>query len=422
MGLTMRERKAVSREIKGKYRRAGKKEKGNMLDWFCHATGYNRCYAGRVLRAEVGAGRGTQPGGGGKAQKQKSREKQVVRARKYVPEVVGPLGAIWEVAGKICGKRLAAAIPDLVQAMERSGECRLSPQVRALLLEMSAATIDRLLAPEKRKLRLKARSGTKPGTLLKSQIPIRTFADWDEGRPGFVEVDLVAHDGGDGRGEFIQTLDMLDVFSGWTETRAVKNKAQRWVFEALKDARAALPFPLLGLDSDNGGEFINQELLRYCRQNEITFTRSRPYNKNDSCHVEQKNWTVVRQTVGYRRFQTDQQLRTLNRLYRALRLYTNFFIPSMKLVRKTRNGSRVTKKYDKPLSPYRRLLASPHLSQNARQRLSSLFYNLNPAQLRRTISSLQDRLYPSPQQLPQLTQKEVTNPSHFEYISLEAAF
>ena len=205
----------------------------------------------------------------------------------------------------VSGRRLAAALPDLIESLERHGERVAEPAVRRRLLQISASTIDRLLSEDKRRMRLKGRGGTKPGTLLRQQVPIRTFAQWDEACPGFVEVDLVGHEGGLGRGDYAQTLDVTDVHSGWTELAAVRNKAQVWVFEALQQIRERLPFELLGLDSDNGAEFINYQLHRYCEQEQITFTRSRPLRKNDNCFVEQKNYSVVRRFAGYARYDTE---------------------------------------------------------------------------------------------------------------------
>ena len=201
--------------------------------------------------------------------------------------------------------------------LERCGEINLTPETRAKLLSTSAATVDRLLKPERRQLNslLKGRSHTKPGTLLKGAIPIKTFAQWDDAKPGFLQLDLVAHDGGNSSGEFAQTLDMVDVATGWTATAAVKNKAERWVFEALQASLPLFPFQIQGIDSDNGGEFINHPLKRYCEAHGITFTRSRPYHKNDNCHVEQKNWSVVRQAAGCARHDTQGQSAVLNRMY-----------------------------------------------------------------------------------------------------------
>lgn len=214
---------------------------------------------------------------------------------------------LWVIADGICGKRLAPFIQNALPILERFEEIIIDNDTREKLLSISPATIDRLLQSERTKFHLKGRSRTKPGTLLKHQIPIRTFSQWDEQQPGFVEIDLVSHDGGTSRGEFIQTLDLTDICTKWTETRAVRNKAQRWVFEALEDIIAHLPFELRGIDSDNGAEFINAHLLRYCDARKITFTRSKPYRKNDNCFVEQKNYSVVRKTAGYFKYDTAEK-------------------------------------------------------------------------------------------------------------------
>ncbi len=303
------------------------------------------------------------------------------------------LRKIWATLDGLCGKRLVAALPEMVAVMERRGELMVSSEVRAKLLSISAATIDRLLAPDRARLDLKGRPGTKPGTLLKHQIPIKTFSEWDEAVPGFVEIDLVGHEGGVLRGEYCQTLDVTDVATGWTETRAVRNKAPVHVFSALKEIRGALPFPLRGIDSDNGSEFINHELKRYCEDKRITFTRSRAYRKNDGCYVEQKNWSVVRRNVGYARFDTPEELAVLNELYSLVREHTNYFMPSAKLVSKTRDGARVTKRYDTPKTPYARVLASVHVTDAAKRRLRTRYDKLNPVKLKREIVALQKRLY-----------------------------
>ena len=338
MALSMATRKQITKEMARRYARARKGERGRMLDELCALTGYNRGYAARLLRS------------GGGAPTARSRQ----RPRTYGAETREPLRKLWATAGGICGKRLAPFLPELVAALERHGELELSEEQRAKLCAISAASVDRLLAAERRRLTLRGRATTRPGSLLRNQIPVRTFAEWDQGRAGFVEVDLVAHDGGVARGEFAYSLDLTDVASGWTEVRAVRNRAQRWTFEALTAIAARLPFPLLGLDSDNGGEFINAQLVRYCTEHEISFTRSRPYRKNDNCYVEQKNWTVVRRTVGWARFDTEAELATLNRLYDSLRLYVNYFQPQVKLTAKERCGSRLRKRYDTATTPYRR--------------------------------------------------------------------
>ena len=303
-----------------------------------------------------------------------------------------PLRKIWAVLGGLCGKLLAPFMAEAVEAMERWGELTLTDRQRQQLCSMSAATIDRRLAPERKRLQMKGRSGTKPGTLLRSQIPIKTFSDWDDTRPGFCQVDLVGHEGGDPRGEFCQSLNLTDVATGWTEPAAVKNKAQVWVFEALKDIRGRLPFPLLGLDSDNGAEFINDELLRYCDTEHITFTRGRTYRKNDSCYIEQKNWTVIRQAVGYLRYDTPGELEVLNELYGHLRLWVNFFLPQRKLIEKTRDGAKIHKRYDTAQTPHRRALAFPDVPRKAKDVLAAQFLTLNPVELRRAIAHCQDEL------------------------------
>lgn len=377
MGLTMAERKAVTRQMARRYQRASKKEKGRMLDELCELTGWTRRHARRAL-AEAASGTLKCP--------------RAPRERTYGPEVLEPLRLIWATLNGPAGKRLAPFMAEIVAALERCGELELTPEVRTKLLSISAATIDRALAPERARLRVRGRSGTKPGSLLRRQIPIRTFAEWDDRAPGFCEVDLVAHDGGDPRGEFCQTLDLTCVATGWTEMRALRNKAQRWCFEALVGIRADLPFPLRGLDSDNGSEFINDQLLRYCAQEGITFTRSRPYRKNDNCFVEQKNWPVVRQMVGYGRYDTPAELAILSELYSHLRLYVNFFQPQMRLVEKTRRGAKVTKRYDRARTPYRRILESPQIPSATKEALTRTYLGLNPAELKREIGRCQDRL------------------------------
>jgi len=389
MRLTVKERKKAAAIVAPRYQKARKKEKGRILDEFTKLTRYGRRYASYVLRTH------------GKkiwinaetvlvsdVRKRKTRKKE----RIYDDAVVASLKKAWEMMDYICGKRLAPILKELIPRLIRFGETRLTPETKDKLMEISPATIDRILAPERKKYKIKGRANTKPGTLLKSQIPIRTFSEWNDKRPGFFEIDLVGHDGGDGAGEFLQTLDVTDVATGWTETQAVKNKAQQWVFEALKDIRGRLPFPLLGIDSDNGGEFINNQLYRYCQEEKITFTRTRSYRKNDNCFVEQKNYSVVRRAVGYGRHHTPEEQAIINDLYKELRLFTNFFQPSMKLIGKTREGSKVVKKYDNPLTPYRRVLASVDISYSDKTKLKVLYRNLNPAALKRRITKLQQRL------------------------------
>jgi hypothetical protein len=377
--LDMRTRKVLVDQLMERYRRSGKKAKGKLLDEYIALTGYNRCYARRVLRKghKISGAPGHGPG----------------RKKKYGPDILAAVKKIWGILTFLCGKRLAAAMKETLAALERFKEIRLAPKDRRDLTRISASTLDRLLAPERKRLQIKGRSGTKPGSLLKHKIPIRTFADWDNARPGFLQIDTVGHEGGDARGDFCQSLDMTDVATGWTELMAVKNKAQVWVFEALTKLRRRLPFPLLGINSDSGGEFINAHLFAYCRSNKINFTRSRANKKNDNCWVEQKNYTAVRQTVGYYRYDTPQEMEIINAIYVLQRLYANFFLPYMKLVEKVRDGSKVKKKYDKPKTPYHRVLASRYVKADIKAQLRKQYATLNPAKLRRDMLGLQERLY-----------------------------
>lgn len=383
MRLTMKERRAVTAVMVARYRRASKTQKGRLLDELVALTGYNRWYAvGLLARGGITSGRRI---AGAKRPPRR-------RPRRYDAAVLAALRQVWVIMDCICGKRLAPVLPETIAVLERHGELMLDPATRQKLQAISAASIDRLLAPERRRLNVRGRSGTKPGTLLKHQIPVRTFAEWDHTQPGFVEIDLVSHDGGLAQGDYCHSLDVTDVASGWTETQAVINKAQVWVFEALQVIRARLPFALKGIDSDNGSEFINHQLLRYTQQEQLTFTRGRAWKKNDGCFVEQKNYSVVRRAVGYARYEGRPQLQLLNDLYAQLRLYANFFLPVMKLVAKQRTGAKLKKTYDRPATPYQRLLASPALSKRAKQQLRAQYDALNPAALKRNISRLQARL------------------------------
>ena len=255
------------------------------------------------------------------------------------------------------GKRLAPMLSELVAILRRFGELDIDEDTATLLAGMSAATIDRRLAGERKKHELKGRSRTKPGSLLKSQIPVRTWADWDDAVPGFVEIDLVAHDGGNAAGEHAWTLTVTDIATGWTENRSVRNKARKWVLAALDDIAAVMPFPILGVDSDNGSEFINHHLLAWCEKRQITFTRSRPGNKNDGCHVEQKNWAIVRIVVGYHRYDTTAELLLLNKIWALQSQLTNYFYPQQKLVSKVRDRRESVQEVrprDHPAPPRRR--------------------------------------------------------------------
>ena len=390
MRLTMQERKRVTKAMGRQYRRGMKKDKGVIVTQFVEATGYNRVYAARLLRNH-GKRVVVKPGIVVEGSTRVKR-KPPGREKYYDEAVFEPLKKLWRIADHICGKRLVVFVRQTLPCLVRNGELRIDPEVQGKLMRISAASIDRLLAPQRKKYELKGRSGTKPGTLLKHQVPVRTFADWDDAQPGFLELDLVGHDGGSTANEYCQTLDATDVATGWSEQIAVPTKAQRWVFEAIEEMRNRLPFPLHGLDSDNGSEFINHHLVSYCEQNHITFTRSRAGRKNDGCYVEQKNWTIVRRFAGYGRYEKDDACKCLNDLYLVVREYVNFFMPSQKLIEKVRDGSRVTRRYDAPQTPYQRVLASDAVDASTKRRLKRRYATLNPAALKRRIEALQNEL------------------------------
>ena len=417
--LTMRQKKAVTRELRDRYQRASKKEKTMMLNEFIRLTGYNRCYACQILNVKKVLGYLNIAGKRIKyiAGKKIKRKKKKI----YDQDVLAALKEIWKISDYICSKRLAPFLSEVIPVLEKWGEVKLSTKVREKLFKISAATIDRLLSDTRKRYRIKGRSTTRPGTLLKKSIPIKTFADWDEAKPGFFEVDLVSHDGGAARGDFIQSLNFTDIATGWVEMVAVKNKAQVWVFAGIENIKERLPFSILGIDSDNGSEFINAHLLRYCEENQITFTRSRPYRKNDSCFVEQKNWSVIRRAVGYGRYDTDKELNILNELYSYLRLYVNFFQPVRKLIKKERMGSKVSKRYDEAKTPYRRVLASPDIEDEIKMKLKSKYDMLNPAELKRKITKLQNKLLKlnalKQKVKEDLSEKSAEPSSRFDYIS-----
>lgn len=276
--------------------------------------------------------------------------------------------------------------------LEREGELKLPPETKRLLVRMSAATIDRLLRTHRSRGR-RGKCTTKPGSLLKEKIPVRTFADWDDARPGFLEMDLVAHCGQTTAGEYLNTLNAVDMTTGWCEPEALPNRSQHAVKEALDRMRKRMPFPLLGIDSDNDSAFINANLLRYCEGEKITFTRSRPYKKNDQAHVEQKNWVVVRQLIGYDRYESAEALTLFQVIYTDWRLYLNLFQPVRKLVAKERVGSKVRKCYDRAQTPCQRVLASAEVDEAEKERLREVYQTLNPAALRHRIDENLGKLW-----------------------------
>jgi hypothetical protein len=375
--MSQRSKRELAEAIRPRYLKATKAEKEHILTEFVASSGYHRKYAIRLLK------HGAPP---------RPLKKKPGRKKIYQGEVVAALEQLWEISGRICSRRLQPFLPELLTVLERCQEVVLPPEVKTLLLSMSRATIDRCLHAA----RFESHHGlstTKPGTLLKQAIAVRTWNDWDDARPGFFEIDLVAHCGDTTEGPYLNTLTMTDVWTGWTECLALPNKTQTAVSQAIQAVRPILPFPLLGLDSDNGSEFINDLLYHYCQAEQITFTRSRPYRKNDQAHVEQKNWSVVRHTVGYDRWETAEELALLTAIYAYLRLYVNYFQPVLKLIGKEQIDGKTRKKYDRATTPYRRVLASDQVSLEAKAKLTHEYVQLNPVALRTHIDQKVAKLW-----------------------------
>ena len=375
--MSLKSKHELLESVRSRYLKSSRVEKQSMLDEFTCATGYHRKYAIRVLQNQV--------------QKHPKRNPKSY-PRLYRGEVVEALEQIWEIYGHICSKRLQPFLPEAIKVLERCQEIQLSKDTKELLLKISSASIDRCLQP----VRIKSPHGlstTQPGSLLKNLIPVRTFTEWDAERPGFLEIDLVVHCGNTTEGQYLNTLTCTDLSTGWTDVTALLHRSQEAVSAAIHRMRHRLPFPLLGLDSDNGGEFINDLLYHYCLDEKITFTRSRPYQKNDQAHVEQKNWSVVRHTVGYDRWETEQELALLESLYQDLRFYINFFQPSFKLIAKERIGNQTIKRYDPAKTPYQRILERKDISLDAKAPLMHSYLQLNPAELHRRIDQKTAKLW-----------------------------
>lgn len=376
--MSMKSKRELLTTVSPRYVTATSADKARILDEFVATTGYHRKYAIVLLNHPPPPRRRpiTRP-----------------RAKTYTPVVQRMLVRLWQITGRMCAKRLVPGLPALVDALERHGELTLDAEMRALLFALSPATADRLLAPTRRAALPRGRTTTKPGSLLRHHIPIRTFADWDDDRPGFFEIDLVAHGGESSSGEYLHSLVLTDITTQWTECVALPNRGEQAVSTAIARARTLIPVPVLGLDSDNGGEFINHLLVRYCERERITFTRCRPYKKNDQCHVEQKNDSIVRQLVGYDRYEGEEAYAALVTLYRSVRRQTNYFQPSVRLVSKQRTGGKTIKRYDVAQTPYQRMLAAKEVTDEAKARLHDEYRTLNPAVIHREIDAAQTTLW-----------------------------
>ena len=367
--MTRRSIEEYAEAVRRRYCRAAKKAKTEILNEFVTTTGMHRK---AVIRSLNRRGRS-------------SGKKKRGRPRLYGPETMAALKMVWQASDCLCSKRLQPFLPELVGILKRCGELSVIEETEAQLGQISPSTIDRLLRRWRESGTRRGLSTTKPGTLLKNFIPIRTFSDWNENKPGFLEVDLVAHCGDSTEGFYLTTLSTVDVATGWCEPVAVWGKGQQRVGGAIYHVRKQLPMSMLGLDSDNGSEFINQSLYSYCQRNGIIFTRSRSYKKNDSCHVEQKNWTVIRRVIGYDRFSSKAAFQALQDIYTLLRLYINFFQPVSKLVTKSRHGAKVYKLYDTAQTPYQRLLDSGVLRADKKRELAHTYSALNPVTLLKEI-------------------------------------
>lgn len=362
--------------IYSRYRKASKKLRALILNEFCQVCGYHRKYAIRLLNGPA-------------PQKPTARHK--TRPPSYPAKVISVLSLIWEAAGYPCSQRLKALLPLWLPWAQK--HFPLSAQLQKQLLSISPSTIDRRLKAQRRLLKKRLYGRTKPGTLLKHHIPIKTDS-WNVTAPGFTETDLVSHSGNSEQGEFVHSLNVTDIHTTWVESRAVMGKGQTRVLEAMKEIEQALPFKLLGIDSDNGSEFINYHLKAFCDQKQIQFTRGRPYKKDDNAHIEQKNWTHVRKIFGYLRYDCFPAQQAMNDLYRnELRTLQNLFLPSMKLLSKSRVGSKLKRRYDKPQTPLERVAACPQADPLKLAELKKLRDATDPFALAKTIELKLERLY-----------------------------
>ena len=391
--MSPRSKKEYVEAIFLRYKHASRKEKTTILNEFCTVCGYHRKYAIRLLKRFK---RFTKP-------KPKKRGRL---PRYYTDKILKPLKKIWLAANLPCSKRLKAILPLWLLGYGQTFG-NLSTEVGNALLTISPATIDRVLKPVRVSYKKHGRATTKPGTLLRKHIPVKTD-QWNESRPGFLEVDTVAHCGESLTGMFAYTIDCVDIATGWTEQRAVWGKGQEGVVEQIHDIEKSLPFPLLGFDCDNGSEFLNHHLFRHFTQRKqpVQFTRSRPYHKDDNAHVEQKNWTHVRQWLGYERLDNPPTVPLLNALYtQEWRLFHNFFCPSMKLLSKRRIGSKTIKHHDDPKTPYQRLMESIYIPRSVKQQLTKQFESLNPFLLRKAMEIKLKKIFLSCYKEHHLTQR-----------------
>jgi hypothetical protein len=372
---SLREYAAKQRE---RYQHATRGEKRQLLNEIVAVTGLHRKAAIRLLRRAPRLRPTPGPGG---------------RPREYGPAIASAAAVLWQASGRIGAHRLHPFVADLLDRLVQGGELTVTPAVEKGLRQASRSTLARLLAPARATFPRRGLTLTRPGSWLRQEIPVRTFTEWDDAQPGFCEVDLVAHCGSSTAGFYLCTLCAVDIATSWVELEAVWGKTQHRVGGAIHHVWQRLPVPLVGLDSDNGSEFINHGLYDWCQRHRISFTRSRPWKKNDSAHVEQKNGAIVRQLVGYDRFASKAAYAQLVRVYHLARLHVNFFQPVEKLVSKRRAGARTRRVYDRAQTPYQRLCATGALTTSQRHDLDALYHDLHPLQLRRDLEAALDRLW-----------------------------
>jgi hypothetical protein len=402
----LKAKKEIVESKRVEYQSASKKRRGEILNEVVSVTGLNRDYAAHVL-ATYGRVYYKNLNGQtvkvqiGLTEKKRAKGRHGGRPVKYTGPFLDVLAHIWDFYGRKSGTLLVpllrSTMPFLVQSGKEGAsdtpDFKITPEIEALLLTVSKSEVDRLLKGIKGKLALKGISLTTPGPLLRNQIPVRTYFKWDERKPGFFEVDRVAHCGNTTAGQFCWTLTVTDVYSGWTEERSTLNNAHRWTKEAIEDVKNNLLFPMKGIDSDNGGEFINTQLKAWCDAEHIQFTRSRPYRKNDNCFVEQKNGDNVRKVVGYWRYEDEDEKAALAQVYQSLNPLRNYWMPSIKITgkEKAENG-RYKKIYDKPKTPYERLLESAEVNEGDKERLRAAHDASNPVALTQRLNDAVDAL------------------------------
>lgn len=377
--MNMHTKHELAKEILSRYLKANKEGKTKILDEFCATSGYNRSYAISKLHALQ-----LTPHYKDSVAGKHSRR----RERKYDGCVEVIVQKIYEALGGIGAKRMHPLMKMMVEKGVAFGYIKSDAVTEAKISMMSKSTLERMLVRIRERNSIKGISTTRPGTLLKSEIPLRVGI-WEETEPGFLEIDLVAHCGDNAGGMFVSTLNSTDIATGWFEAEAVMGKGQERILAGMKAIEGRAPFSVRGIDSDNGSEFINRQLYDHCLKKNITFTRSRPYKKNDNAHIEQKNWTTVRQVVGYQRFDTEETRRLMQKMYRGpLRLFINFFQSSEKCIERTRIGSRIKKRYDIAKTPYERVRDHPVVTKKSKEELECLFNSLDPFKLRKEIDSL----------------------------------